>query len=418
MNKLGRQFGLLWTGQSVSLVGDKVTLFVIPTLMIFVLGASAFQIGLISTAQYLAIPILSLVAGVVSDRLNLRLLLIACDLIRFAVILIIPIAYWQGFLSVWLIFGCVCLISATTVFFNIGYLPMLSHVVEKPQLVAGNSRMESSRTVAELGGPSLAAGLYALLGVASLVVDAFSYLFSAACLRTMQPVGVGQERRSVALLPRLWFGIKENWNDPVLRRCTAGTLCANLGGPIFVTQMPVLAYKGLGLGVGMFGLVMSVGAAGALAGALVAPKASRRFGPARTMAYAMVFHSLSGLGILATTSFAPAIVLAATLASYGFFFSWYNICSNAVRQARIPAKDQAVIYGAYRTVTWGVIPISTIVGGTVVTLLSRNHDILHAALIAMACATVIGTSAFLPLGGLQRLLDRIAKTPEPAMATS
>jgi hypothetical protein len=132
----------------------------------------------------------------------------------------------------------------------------------------------------------------------------------------------------------------------------------------------------------------------------------------------MVLHSLSGLGILATTTFPPALVLGATLASYGFFFSWYNICSQSVRQARIPTKDQAVIYGAYRTVTWGVIPISTLVGGTVVTLLSRNHDILHAALIAMTAATLVGTSAFIPLGGLQRLLDRIAASAQPAMAST
>ena len=180
---LGRQFGLLWAGQSVSNIGDRVTLFVVPTLMIFVLGSSAFQIGLISTAQYLAIPILSLVAGVVVDRLDLRSLLIGCDLLRLVVISVIPVAYWLGFLSIPLLFVCVVLISAATVFFNIGYVPMVSTIVAPTELVRANSRLETSRTVAEVGGPSVAAGLYAGLGIAALLVDAATYLFSAACFR-------------------------------------------------------------------------------------------------------------------------------------------------------------------------------------------------------------------------------------------
>ena len=79
-----RDFRLLWTGQSVSYFGDRVTMFVIPTVVVFVLGGSAFDVGLISTAQYLAIPLLSLVAGALADGWDLRRMLIGCDLVRFA----------------------------------------------------------------------------------------------------------------------------------------------------------------------------------------------------------------------------------------------------------------------------------------------------------------------------------------------
>src|SRR6185436_17325528 len=55
--RLGREFNLLWTGQSVSLIGDKINLFVVPTVMILLLHASPFQVGLVAMAQYLAIPV-------------------------------------------------------------------------------------------------------------------------------------------------------------------------------------------------------------------------------------------------------------------------------------------------------------------------------------------------------------------------
>ncbi|MFD0351348.1 hypothetical protein ACFQ0M_45530 [Kitasatospora aburaviensis] len=53
---LGRGFNLFWAGQTVSVVGDRVTVFVVPTLMIFVLHASALQVGIVAMAQYLGIP--------------------------------------------------------------------------------------------------------------------------------------------------------------------------------------------------------------------------------------------------------------------------------------------------------------------------------------------------------------------------
>src|SRR5436305_716761 len=65
---LGRQFGLVWGGQTVSNVGERITIFVVPTVMIFVLHASALEVGVVAMAQYLGIPLLGPVAGVLVDR--------------------------------------------------------------------------------------------------------------------------------------------------------------------------------------------------------------------------------------------------------------------------------------------------------------------------------------------------------------
>jgi MFS family permease len=400
---MNRDFHLLWGGQTVSYLGDRVTLFVIPTVLVFLLGASAFDVGLISTAQYLAIPVLSLVAGALADRWDLRRMLIACDLIRFTTIALIPFAYWQGFLSMPLLFGCVVVVSAATVFFNVGYMPAIASIVQPGELVRGNARMEGSRTVSELSGPAVAGGLYQGLGVAALLVDAFSYLLSAAAIRSMRPFGKtsGSGQR---ILSRSLVGLRSNWADPVLRRSTAGTLLANIGGPIFVTQMPVLAYQGLHMSAGLFGAVMSVAAVGAVLGAVLAPRVSRRLGSGRMLGLSMVAHSASGLGLLAVPRFPAVAVLTLTLMSYGFFFAWYNINSAAVRQARVPIADQAVIHGAYRTITWGVIPISTFAGGWAVSLLAQHMDIVYAARYTMVAATVIGITSIIPLAGMQRLL--------------
>jgi MFS family permease len=412
---LGRDFNLLWAGQSGSELGDKITLLVVPAVVVFLLGGSAFDVGLISTAQYLAIPVLSLIAGALVDRWDLRRMLITCDLVRFAAIAAVPLAYALGMLRLPLLFVCVVIISVATVFFQIGYMPAIASIVRQPQLVPANARMETSRTVAELGGPAIAGGLYQLLGVVALLLDALTYLGSALAIRAMQPFG---KRVSAATRPRILararVGLRRNWTDPVLRKSTAGTLLANIGGPIFVTQMPVLAYQGLGLSAGVFGIVLSIAAGGAVLGAIVASRVSQRIGSGRMLALSMVAHSASGLGLLAVPRYPAALVLALTLTSYGFFFSWYNINSAAIRQARIPVQDHAVIHGAYRTITWGVIPVSTFAGGLVVALLAQRLDILDAAKSTMLVATVIGISSIIPLAGMQRLLATAAPMePEP-----
>jgi MFS family permease len=409
---LGRQFNLLWAGQTVSNAGDRITLFAVPALMIFVLHASAFEVGLVSMAQYLAIPVLALVAGGLVDRWDLRGLLIVCDLLRFAAIALVPVAYWLGFLSVPLLFCCVVVVSAATVFFTTGYIPAVTAIVPATELVRANSRLEASRTTAELGGPAAAGWLYNAFGATALLVDAFTYLFSAACLRIMRPCG-GRGGNGATLWSRLAVGVRANLRDPVLRKSTAGTLLANIGGPIFVTQLPVLAYQGLHLSAGTFGTVMSVAAVGSVIGAVVAPRVSRRYGTGRILAVSMVLHSTSGLGILFAPALPTPLVLALTMGSYGCFFAWYNICSQAVRQEHMPVADQAVIVGAYRTVTWGVIPLSVFVGGAVVSLLAAHLDIHAAATITMVCATVIGISSYIPLHSMQSLLERpSARTEE------
>ncbi|MEW9552312.1 MFS transporter [Nonomuraea sp. NPDC050783] len=402
---LGRQFNLYWGGQTVSLVGDRITVFVIPTLMIFVLHASAFEVGVVAMAQYLGIPLLGPVAGVLVDRWDKRLTMLMCDVVRLVAVAAIPVAYWAGVLSTPLLFVCVAVISGATIFFNVGYLVAVPTTVPEDKLVRAYSRLEGSSTVSEVAGPSIAAGLYHVLGVAALLVDAASYLVSAACFRAMRPWGVRTVQQG-SVWSRLVLGFRLNWADPVLRRVVVAAVTLNSGGPVFVTVLPVLAYQGLGIPVGVFGAAMSAGAGGAVIGALVAPRISDRLGLGRTMAWGLLLHCLVGLGILAAPALPAAPVIGVTFGCYGFFMSCINVCSAPIRQSRMAAENQGVMHAAFRSVTWGVIPLAALAGGTAVTLLTGGLGVLGAAKVVMAGGTLLAAFSFLPAVGIQPLLDR------------
>ncbi|PZG55365.1 hypothetical protein C1I98_03725 [Spongiactinospora gelatinilytica] len=410
---LGREFGLFWAAQSVSLVGDRITVFVVPTLMIVALDASPFEVGVVAMAQYLGIPLLGPVAGVLVDRWDKRATLLVCDLVRMVAVLVIPVAYWLGVLSTPLLFGCVALISAATIFFNIGYLVAVPTTVPEDRLVRAYSRLEGSRTVAEVGGPSIAGALYHAFGVATLLVDAASYLVSAGCVRAMRPWG-GTSVPEGGMWARLLLGFRLNWADPVLRRVIVAAVTLNSGGPIFVTVLPVLAYEGFGLSAGALGAAMSVAACGAVAGALVAPRIGARLGLGRTLAWGLLLHCLVGLGILAAPALPAGPVIAVTFGCYGFFMSCINVCSAPIRQSRMNADNQGVMHAAFRTATWGVIPLAALVGGTAVTLLTGGMGVLGAAQAVMVGGTLLAAFSFLPALRVQPLLDRARRDAEPA----
>jgi MFS family permease len=414
---LGREFNLFWAGQAVSNIGDRITIFVVPTVMIFLLDASAFEVGVVAMAQYLGIPLLGPIAGMLVDRWDNRMTMLACDLIRLVAVAVIPVAYWMDVLSTPLLFVCVALISGATIFFNVGYLVAVPATVPEKHLVRAYSRLEGTGSVSEVAGPSIGAGLYHALGVAALLVDAASYLISAVCFRYMRPWGE-KTVQTGSVWSRLSIGFRLNWADPVLRRVVVAAVTLNSGGPIFVTVLPILAYQGLGLSVGAFGAAMSVAAAGAVIGALVAPKIADRIGTGRTMAYGLLLHCLVGLGVLATLALPPGPVIAVTLGCYGFFMSCINVCSAPVRQSRMPAENQGVMHAAFRTVTWGVIPLAALVGGLAVTLLTEPLGIRNAALAVMAGGTILAAFSFVSAVRIQPLMDRSKVEREPELAES
>jgi MFS family permease len=162
---------------------------------------------------------------------------------------------------------------------------------------------------------------------------------------------------------------------------------------------------------------MSVAAAGAVVGALVAPKIADRLGTGRTMAWGLLLHCLAGLGVLATTVLPPGLVIAVTLGLYGFFMSCINVCSAPVRQSRMSAENQGVMHAAFRTVTWGVIPLAALAGGLGVTLLTAPLGIRNAALAVMAGGTILAAFSFVSAVRIQPLMDQSKKEHEQAART-
>ena len=178
-----RDFRNLWAAETVSQLGSQVSQIALPLVAIIVLDASAFEVALLGVIEFVPFILFSLPAGVWVDRLRRKPILVAADFGRALLLASIPVAYWLGVLTIWQLYVVGFAVGVLTVFFDVSYQSYLPSLVERDQLIEGNSKLEISRSAAQLAGPGLGGVLVeALTAPVAVLVDAISFLASAIFL--------------------------------------------------------------------------------------------------------------------------------------------------------------------------------------------------------------------------------------------
>jgi MFS family permease len=382
----------LWTGETVSQFGSQVTFLAVPTVAILILHAGPFQVGLLSALEFLAFPTLGLVAGVYADRLRRRPIMIACDLGRMLAIGSIPVAYLLNVLTLEQLYIVALVTGVCTVFFDVSYQSYLPALVDRPNLLEGNTKLEISRSTAQVAGPAVAGFLIQWIGGARAVaVDALSFLVSAVALsaiKTPEP----QPKPSTAsgatgFIPEMKEGLEVVFKNPLLWRIAGCTATTNLGSNIiFGAVFLVFAYRRLHLSAAEVGIIFAVGSVGGLIGAFLAAWVARTLGVGPTLG---VSTAVGGLALLATplALIAPPVpVLAALGFLEGLAGPIYNISQVSLRQAITPDRVQGRMNATMRTIVWGTIPIGAFVGGILGTSIGLVQTIVLGGILSLLAA--------------------------------
>jgi MFS family permease len=382
----------LWTGETVSQFGSQVTLLAVPTVAILLLHAGPFQVGLLSALEFLAFPTLGLVAGVYADRLRRRPIMIVCDLGRMLAIGSIPVAFLLNALTIEQLYIVALITGIFTVFFDVSYQSYLPVLVDRPNLLEGNTKLEISRSTAQVSGPAVAGFLIQWIGGAKAVAaDALSFLVSALALsliRTPEP----QPKPSTAsgatgFLPEIKEGLEVVFKNPLLWRIAGCTATSNLGSNmVFGAVFLVFAYRQLHLSAAAVGIIFAVGSVGGLIGAFLAAWVARKLGVGPTLGVSIV---VGGLALLATpvALVAPPVpVLAALGLLAGLANPIYNISQVSLRQAITPDRVQGRMNATMRTIVWGTMPIGAFVGGVLGTSIGLVPTIVLGGIVSLLAA--------------------------------
>src|SRR5450759_2164721 len=134
-------FMKLWVGQTISLFGSRFTSLAVQFIGAVTLGASPLEMGILAALGTAPTLLVGLFAGVWIDRHRCRPILLAADLGRALLLAAIPAAALAGVLSLELLYLISFLAGVLSVFFDLAYQSYLPAIVEREQLVEGNSKM-------------------------------------------------------------------------------------------------------------------------------------------------------------------------------------------------------------------------------------------------------------------------------------
>ncbi|MFD9541500.1 MFS transporter [Streptomyces sp. NPDC060022] len=380
------RFRRFWAGQSISEFGDRITELALPLIAVTALSASANQVAWL-TALIWTPNLLGIFLGAwVDRRVHKRRLMVLADLVRGAVLLSLPVAYVLNAVSLGQLYAVALLTGAAAVLFSTAYPPFFVSLVPRSSYVEANSKLSTSRSVSYVVGPAVGGGLVqALTAPVAVVLDALSYLASAFLIGRI-PLGehraAAQEDAATPLLRRAREGMAFVGRHPVLR---AGLCCAaTVNFFTFVAGsglMVLFASRVLGLSAGVIGLALGIGSTGALLGAVIAPRVSRRIGVGRSIVVGAVLFP-APIAIAACAGgplWARAGALAAAEFLSGVGVMLFDVNLNSLQTSVIPDGMRSRVAGAYSTLNYGIRPVGALVGGLLATAFGLRAALLVGA---------------------------------------
>lgn len=388
---LHRDFRNLWAAETISQLGSQISGFALPLVAIIVLEVSAFEVALLGVIEFAPFILISLPAGVWVDRLRRKPILVTADVGRALMLASIPAAHWADVLTIGQLYVVGFVVGVLTVFFDVSYQSYLPSLVSRDALVEGNSKLEVSRSGAQLSGPGLAGGLVeALTAPYAVLLDALSFVGSAVFLFRIRAEERAPTRAERQAGPGMKTEVKEGlrwvFGNRYLRWIAASTATFNFFGAIIFSILLVYAVRELGLGPGVIGLVLAVSNVGYLLGALLANRLSRRFGVGPTIVIGAAGSvSLLLLAAAPTSNPIPFLIAAQAISSMGVPI--YNITQVSFRQAITPERLQGRMNSVMRFIVWGVMPLGSLIGGALASWVSLRFAIWVGA-IGMSLAVL------------------------------
>jgi MFS family permease len=365
-------FRRFWIGQSVSFVGTQVTELALPLTAIIILGATPAQMGLLTAIGLVPFLIVGLLAGVWVDRWRRQSILVITDLVSAVAVGAVPIAAMLGLLSMSWLYGLAFVLGFVGVIAPVAYQSFIPTLVGRERLVAANARMEASNSTAAIVGPGIGGLLVQVLTAPiALVVDAVSYLVSAAVLASLRvgepPPIPPADRESVRR--QIMEGLRHVGTVPVLRALVTGGAIHNFFSRMIDALLVLYMVNELHLRPLEVGLVFAAGGPGALLGAVGVGWLGRRIGVGPTIVGMQVLTGVARL--LIPLAGGPAWLAIATLAAseflLGFVRTAFNISQVSLRVAITPDRMHGRVNATMRFVMWGVTPFGALAGGLLAT---------------------------------------------------
>src|SRR4051794_18954833 len=389
-----RQFRLLFLGQALSVVGDRMTQVVLPFAVLSI-GGSVTDVGLVAAAGFVPFIFLGLIGGVIADRIERRRILIASDLVRLVSQGLAGVLLLSGSAEVWHLAALAAVFGAADSFFSPAFTGLMPLTIAEPHhLQPANALRGMSYSTGSIVGPVLAGLLVAAIGEGgALVVDAGTFGVSVLCLLALRPRVVQRGDPEPFATD-----LKGGWREVRARSWVWTFLMAMVVYHVIVLPSiwvlgPVLMEQELD-GATSWAIITTAFGLGSIVADVWLLKWKPRFA-LRAAAVALIFASCqaviigSGLPILAIA----AVEFCAAIGVSAFFTLW-----ETTLQEHIPDASLSRVSSYDYVASAGVMPVGTILAGPVAEAVG-----IHETLAAMSAVGIVAALLCLAVPAVRNL---------------
>ncbi|MET7681053.1 MFS transporter [Streptomyces sp. NPDC005423] len=396
-------FRRLWVGQTASQLGEQASLLVLPLLAVLTLDAGAGQVGVLRAVGQAPVLLLSLLAGAWVDRWRTRTVMVLADAGRALTLGAAAVAGLLGGLGLPALLVVAFAVGALSVFFDVAYQASLVGLVERDQLVRGNSALEGSRSAAQMAGPALGGAVVSLLSApVAAASGALFFALSFLSLRRIRRTESVPERSEGA--PRVWRRIHEGLRfvaaESALRTVCLASAAFQFSYAATTTVYLLFLPRELHLSGTVVGLALAATGPGALLGSMLAARLPGRFGHGPVLVSAAVLGDGAFLWVPALHG-SSAVTVPALLA-VGFVFGTggqlVNVTVMAVRQAVTPDGMQGRATATITFVGMGLTPLGSLLGGALAAEWGARTSLLVTAAGMLLSPALIALSPLARLG--------------------
>lgn len=359
-----RNFRLLFSASACTNMGDGLLAVAFPWFATL-LTRDPLLIGLVAAARQAPWMVLSLPAGVITDRFNRRNILLICDLIRLALALAaVTLALTaSGGAAIYALIGLTFLLGSAEVLRDNTAQTILPNLVAPGQLERANGLIWSTEQLAgQFIGPPLAGVLIGFamalpFGAEAALLAAAIGLVSLVRLPTLPPT------KAQPFVPALKQGLGWLWGHRTLRRLALVLGAYNFIGSMFYALLVLYAQDVLHLTAVGYGWLLAAQAMGGLSGSLAGPSVLRRIGPSAGLMCGLVAFTLCAT-LMALTAQVGVIAAALFLEAFGNML--WNIASVSYRQRTIPDTLLGRVNASFRFIGTGPGAAGSVAGGALV----------------------------------------------------
>ena len=401
-----RPFALLWTGQTVSRLGDSLHRIALAWWVLEKTG-SATAMGTVLVLTQIPLLIFLLIGGIVVDRFPRLRIMFLSDVLSGAVVTFIAVFSWLDLLQIWHIYVASLLFGFVEAFFFPAYQSVIPQITPPDMLTSANSLNGLSGRMTGIVGPVLGAGLVAAGGTPlAFVFDALSFFISALCVFPILRSGLYEKKKEDVsgvtdkpkrtvqdLVKQGLADFREGWDAIItipwiwITIVIFGFLNIMEASPRAVS-MPFLIKNDLGADVGLLGIFGSSFSIGYVLGMLWLGqyKRLRWRGPAGYIA-----TMVNGVVLLLFGLKLPIPILIGGMFVYGVCMSIFGLIWTNTLQEMVPHELLGRVYSIDALGSWVLLPVGFAIAGWATDLIGAPTVFLVGGSCTIAL-TLIGLS--------------------------